>query len=393
MKLLCVLLPHFPWQCEVRRHNELRHRPVVIARADGSQKIVLDHAPELASLRNGMPLQEALSLEGDSTVIPADVPYYGMVFSEILDALMAVSPLVEGADPGEIYLGRDGLQLLYPTAAALVAAVRAAMPADLTARIGMAEGKFPAYLAACRQPSSAAYAELGDNPPVFLQDLSVDLLPVSWKTREKLHDFGLKTLGQVAALAAGPLLAQFGPEGKRLCELARGNDTTPLYPRVVEETIAEQTTLTSVTTSLEVMLMAIEVLLTRAFTKFEAKGMGIRSIRLFTRSWRAEHWERHINFKEPAMNIKTALTRIKQIMENSPQPGPVEQLGMEITGLAGQRGKQKSLFTELRAQDHLREDIRQLELRLGGPQLYTVKEVEPWSRIPERRYALTPLSR
>jgi DNA polymerase-4/protein ImuB len=33
-----------------------------------------------------------------------------------------------------------------------------------------------------------------------------------------------------------------------------------------------------------------------------------------------------------------------------------------------------------------------LEFRLGGPQLYRIKEVEPWSRIPERRYALIPLS-
>jgi DNA polymerase-4/protein ImuB len=65
---------------------------------------------------------------------------------------------------------------------------------------------------------------------------------------------------------------------------------------------------------------------------------------------------------------------------------------MKITGLCGQRGQQKSLFTEVRAQDHLLEDIRQLEFRLGGPQLYKIKEVEPWSRLPERRYALTPLS-
>jgi DNA polymerase-4/protein ImuB len=140
------------------------------------------------------------------------------------------------------------------------------------------------------------------------------------------------------------------------------------------------------------MLVAIEVMLSRAFVRFDSKGMGIRRINLWTRSWLAEHWEHNINFKEPAMTTKSALSRIKQVMENTPQPGPVEQLGMKITGLGRQHGKQKSLFTEVRAKDHLMDDIKQLEFRLGGPQLYRMMEVEPWSRIPERRYALKPLS-
>jgi DNA polymerase-4/protein ImuB len=39
------------------------------------------------------------------------------------------------------------------------------------------------------------------------------------------------------------------------------------------------------------------------------------------------------------------------------------------------------------------EDIRQLELRLGNPQIYKVQEVEPWSRMPERRYVLAHTGR
>jgi DNA polymerase-4/protein ImuB len=121
--------------------------------------------------------------------------------------------------------------------------------------------------------------------------------------------------------------------------------------------------------------------------------MGIARINVWTRTWVSEYWERKIPFKEPAMNTKTAISRIKQIIENSPQPGPIEQLGMKITGVGRQQGRQKSFLPEVRAQDHLLNDVRQLEYRLGGPQLFIVKEVEPWSRIPERRRALTPLDR
>ena len=65
---------------------------------------------------------------------------------------------------------------------------------------------------------------------------------------------------------------------------------------------------------------------------------------------------------------------------------------MKVTGLSHEKRRQSNLFAEVKAQDHLKEDIKQMELRLGGPQVFTVKDVEPWSRIPERRRALTPLS-
>jgi DNA polymerase-4 len=212
------------------------------------------------------------------------------------------------------------------------------------------------------------------------------------KSLSRLHDFGLRTLGQVTALPLGPFQSQFGPEGKKIWELAGGNDATPLFPRMMETTREEAAMLPSVTVSLDAILFTVETLLRRVFAGIGCKGLGIRSLNLWTQSWNAEHWERTIKFKEPAMDMRTAISRIKRILEDYPQPGPVEQVGMSITGLGYPRGRQKSLFPEVRAQDHLMDDIRQLESRLGNPQVYKVKEVEPWSRIPERRYALTPTS-
>ncbi|MGD9117115.1 MAG: hypothetical protein PVJ61_08150, partial [Dehalococcoidia bacterium] len=206
-------------------------------------------------------------------------------------------------------------------------------------------------------------------------------------------DFGIYTLGQAAALTPGPMQSQFGPEGRRIRDLARGRDDTPLYPRMMEESIEESTALASVTVSLDALLIAVEMMLGKVFGKIVPLEMGIRSLTLRTRTWNAENWERTIQFKEPAMDIKSALARVKRILEDYPQPGPVEHLGMSINRLGYPSGRQKSLFSEIRAREHLMHDIKQLEFRLGNPQVFTVKEVEPWSRIPERRYALTPTGR
>jgi DNA polymerase-4/protein ImuB len=164
---------------------------------------------------------------------------------------------------------------------------------------------------------------------------------------------------------------------------------------MMESAREESATLPSVTVSLEAILFTVETLLQPVFASIGARGLGIRSLDLWTRTWNAEHWERTIRFKEPAMDLKNALARVKRTLEDHPQPGPVEQVGIRLgrTGLGYPRGRRLSLFADLRAKEHLAEDIKQLESRLGNPQIYKVKEVEPWSRIPERRYALTPTSR
>ena len=391
MRLLCVLLPHFPLRCEVLRHPEIKDRPTIVIQAReeaGSQKVVLDFSPELERLQPGMALQPALAWYGEVGLVQASIPYYRTVFSEILDRLEEKSPLVEGADLGCAYIGLDGLQFIYPDDTALIKAVREAVPDTFEVRTGIAGGKFLAYLAARYCPDGVHRIE---DVGAFIRDLPCDVLPVSMKSKEKLHDFGIRTLGQVSRLPRGPLQAQFGPEGRRILELARGYDDTPLYPRSMEELIEESTTLNSVTVAMEALLLIVETLLGRVFAR-DLNGRGIRSLTLWTRTWDGTQWERTLQFKEPAMDIKGAMARIKLVLEMYPQPGPVEQVGLRITRLGYGTGRQKSLFAGVRAQDNLMEDIKQLEFRLGTPQVFKVKEVEPWSRIPERRYALKRLS-
>jgi DNA polymerase-4 len=392
MKILCVLLPHFPLRCEVERKPGLEGLAVVLFRTAGSRRLVLDFSPELGRLRSGLALQQAVSLYGEVEMVRADMPHYLSAFNRILDSLEKVSPLVEGTDPGCVCLGVNGLELIYRSDNALVDAARRAVPEVFKAQFGIAEGKFPASLLAASSPPGE-HRTLTGAADSFLKDFSCDVLPISERSKRKLHDFGLHTLGQAAAIALGPLQSQFGPEGKRIWELARGQDDTPLYPRGSEETIEESSTLPSVTASLEAILAGIELLLARIFSRDALKDRGICSLLLWAHIWGAGYWERSIKFKEPATNIRKILSRIKLTLEASPPPGPVEELGLRLTGQGHSTGQQRSLFSEVRANDHLMEDIRQLELRLGAPQVFKVKEIEPWSRIPERRQVLTPINR
>jgi len=391
MKILCVLLPHFPLRCEFARHPELEGRRMIVTCTEASQKLVLDYSPELEGLQRRMPLQQAISRYGEAGLLQADLPYYWSVFNELLNILETRSPLVEGFDLGQAYLGLDGLHSIYADDKSLANSIRKAIPEAFAVRMGIAEGKFPAYLAALRS-SPGGYLALTSDAADFLRDLPCDVLPVSIKSKEKLRAFGFHTMGQIASLPVGPLQSQFGPEGRIIHDLARGIDETPLYPRFMEENIEESTALSSVTVSIEALLIFLEALVSRVFARDALKGRGIRSLTLWTRSWTSQCWEHVIQYKEPAMDVKSVISRLKPFLENFPQPGPVEQLGIKVTSLGYRNGRQRSLFSEIRAREHLLEDIKRLDLRLGSPQVFKIKEVEPWSRIPERRYALVPLN-
>ncbi len=391
MRILCVLLPHFPLQCEVQKQPALKDQPALVIHTADSQRFVLDYSPELDSLHCGMTLQQAISRNGEVEIISADIPRYWAMFNSILDSLEKKSPLVEGADLGCAYLGLDGLHLIYRDDKAAVGAVREAVPQGFKAQFGIAEGKFLSYLLALRSPPGE-YRTLTGDAASSVKDLPCDVLPISAKNKQKLHDFGFNTLGQVAVLTLGPLQSQFGPEGKKIWELARGIDSAPLYPRFAEETIEESATLPSVTVSLETILVAVESLLSRVFARESLKGRGIINLVVWATVLGSGYWEKSIKFKEPAMNASKTISRIKHVLETCSLPGPVEDLGLKITGLGYSSGQQKNLFSEVRATEHLLDDIKQLELRLGGPQVFRIKELEPWSRIPERRQALVPIS-
>jgi hypothetical protein len=67
---------------------------------------------------------------------------------------------------------------------------------------------------------------------------------------------------------------------------------------------------------------------------------------------------------------------------------PTSQAGLFDRKEAADRARRGLVMEEGLVPRSLREAVRELKLRLGYSPLYRVVEVDPWSRIPERRHAL-----
>jgi hypothetical protein len=80
-------------------------------------------------------------------------------------------------------------------------------------------------------------------------------------------------------------------------------------------------------------------------------------------------------------------------LPNGLPPAPIDELALELLGLGGEAARQPSLFAaRARQLAEIAETVRHLRARYGRVPLYHVIELEPWSRIPERRWALVQVA-
>jgi nucleotidyltransferase/DNA polymerase involved in DNA repair len=279
-----MLVTHLPVKAEVRRYPHLRGKPVIITESYGSKDLVLDSSAEARGVTAGMPLAEAMARCKDASLIQADSPYYNGAFDKLIKALELRSPVVERDGLGCAYVDLEGLELMYGGEARMIASLLQAAPTEFNPRVGVAGGKFPAYVAAVTTKGGRATRVPRDSAGMtaFLNGLSIGLLPLSWANKTRLHRFGIHTLDQLSALPEGAVQAQLGTAGRRVWLLAGGVDNSPLTPHRTQQVVEESLTFPSPTVTWTPILAGRGPLLGRAGARPEIGGHWFRQ-----ESWQA----------------------------------------------------------------------------------------------------------
>src|SRR5919106_6052195 len=147
VRVACVWIAQLPLRVEVLRHPAWDGRPLVLGGAPGERKIVQLCSPEAeaAGVRPGLPLREVMPLCPDVIVLQPDPVRTAGVLESLVAALQQVSPIVEPAEDGFLFLDLRGLP---SDDTAIEHQLRAAVPALLRPRFGFGMGKFTAAAAA-----------------------------------------------------------------------------------------------------------------------------------------------------------------------------------------------------------------------------------------------------
>ncbi|MBF6600408.1 MAG: DNA polymerase Y family protein [Dehalococcoidia bacterium] len=396
MRLACITIPHFRIALERARAPDLGRQAIAIGEALSGDRTIIDCSPEAAALgiRRGMPLRDARTMAPDLVVLPPDPVFYRRAADALLDAIEDTEPRVEAADDAEgtVFAAIDQAaeaEAQQRAGERLLRAVRAG--AGVEASVGIGEGKFIAWTAATvSAPGELTFVPAGSEQ-AFVGPLGTSFLPVSYATQRKLALYALSTIGEVAAVEIGALQAQFGREGRQLWELARGIDPAPFVPRARSEPVSGTLAMPSATVNSAALLIAAQQLIGRLTTRPAMRHRLVRQLRLRLALLGGGSWEHTLTLREPTADEEALLFVLKKLIEPLQLTAPVEEMGLEFIDLSGETGKQRSLlFAEQpRRRAQLIATLHQLKARFGGePQVARVVEVEPWSRIPERRYAL-----
>ena len=356
-----------------------------------SARVVLAASPDLTDVIPGMPLIEATSRHRGVLIIEADTPLYALVFDEIIENLEHLVPDIEAAAPGLAYVGIWGLEGLYGDDAHVVRLLAGAVD-DFDLRIGVGDNKWLAYAASLLSRANSGRKVTGE-PGRFIDKFPVDSLPIPYSLIKRLHAFGLTTMGHIADIPRGPMEAQFGQSGGTAWDLANGIDNRPLIPKRSVMGVSEHLDFPDPTVSMAAILPALESLLVRAYGRPQLARRFARQANIQSKVFQHAPWTMRVPFKDPAGSKNQALFAIKSKLDMAEIPGPLEDMRITLSGITGEAGRQESMWKEVKRDTDLQETISQLRSRLRiAPPIYQVRELEPWSRIPERRYALVQLS-
>ena len=394
MRVACVLVTHLRAKVEMQKHPHLKNSPVLIVDRDPTRKrpLVVDGFPPSSKSVTGLTLEQALSLHTNAVVLDADEPHYRRVFGEVLASLQRVSDRVEGTELGTAYVRLDSLEGMYHGEAGVVSALLDAVPSYLNPRIGVADTKFPASVAA-RTCQTHGASRVPSDVRAFLAPHSIDLLPVPADVKAEMRRFGLRMMGNLAAIEEGALVDRFGREGGRAWRLCNGVDDTPVVPLPFDESIVECASLPFSSSSLQALFVAVDTLLRKAYSRSEMKGkyVGTATLTCSASGW--SPWEKAVSFREPAGTWERAFSVVKSRMEADPPHLPVEDVILTLSNLTGESGTQMGLLKD--AQDDIRQRLadvdRRLQARVGGHALHRIVEVAPWHPAPEMRSLQVPI--
>ena len=395
MRVACVLVTHLRAKAEMRRHPNLKHRPVIIVDRDASRArpVAVDRLPGASEVAAGMTLEQAVSRHANAVVLDADEPHYRRVFGQMLASLQGISDRVEGDALGTAYVRIDGLEGMYRSEAGVVSALLNTVPTYLNPRIGVADAKFPASVAA-RTSRSHGASRVPEEVRDFLAPHSVDLLPVSAEVRREFQRFGLHTMGAIASMSGHALTDRFGADGTRAWKLCNGIDHSPVVPIPFEESVVERTSLPFHSSSLQALFVAVDALLKRTYARSDMRGRHVGAADLLCMASGWPPWEKSVAFKQPVGAWERASFVIRSRLEMDPPHNPVEDVTLTLHGFTAESGTQMGLIEDVQDDGGRRliEADRKLRALMDGRHaLHRIAEVAPWHPAPEMRALQVPI--
>lgn len=348
---------------ELTRRPELRGKPVIVGRRHRGVVASASYEARKFGVHSAMPISRALRLCPHAVLLEPDHELYEKVSEEFHALLRRFSPLIEPLGMDEAYLDMTGSQALLGNPLEAARRIKAEIKEGLgiPASIGIGPSKLVAKIASTLAKPDGILEVPRGQEEAFLSPLPVDLLPgVGPRTEETLRQYGVKTVGDLAALSLNRLKNLFGSQGIALYYYARGRDNSPVLPPGEARSINRSTTFPRDITERALLEAALAYLVEKIGLELRSRGKaaGQVVVRVRYADFETHQLGRRLKTPDDSDGVIFQTARLLLERQLDRHPGPVRLLGVAVHGLVP--GRQLSFWDEVRTRklEHVLDDLR-----------------------------------
>lgn len=254
MRIACIHVPQFALQCATRLDPSLRGAPIAIVSAGSGRGplrapivTACSRAAWAAGVRLGMTAPSARARTPELVVVPIEAALERETVRALGDALLGLAPIVDLG--GRVGAGQAHLAMYAEVPSKTRGhafgekVVAACEELGITARVGIADDRFTAWVAASHHDANDTTVTVvpRGGSAAFLAPQPLSLLAISPEVQHMLEALGVTSLGAFAALPA-PSVAR--PLEADYQALARGEGGTHLRPYSPDGAIREEIVVT-----------------------------------------------------------------------------------------------------------------------------------------------------
>jgi DNA polymerase-4 len=318
---------------EQRDDPRLRGRPVIVG---AGVVLAASYEAKAYGVRTAMGGAMARRLCPRAVVVSPRMSAYVEASKALYRVFEDATPLVEGMSIDEAFLDVRGMRRLAgsPTAIAMRLRRDVRERVGLPVTVGVARTKFLAKVASGVAKPDGLLVVQPDRELAFLHALPVERLwGVGAVTADRLHQVGITTVGQVAALTEGTLVSMLGrATGRHIHALASNRDPRPVQARRRRGSIGAQRALGRSRRSADELDAALLGLVDRVTRRMRAAGRVGRTVVLrlrfddFSRVTRSGTLQRATAETRAVLDVARGLLAIAMPM--------IERRGITLIGIA-----------------------------------------------------------
>lgn len=224
----------------------LRGRCVAVGGGQRGVVAAASYEARKFGVRSAMPIFQARQRCPHLIIVPPRRRRYAELSQQIMDILRCFSPLVEPLSIDEAFVDAGGCERLHGTCPEMGLAIKKQIreQTGLTCSVGIAPNKFLAKIASdLNKPDGLTLISV-ERMMAFIDVLPIQKVPgVGASTQQRLAGMGISTLGQVRSFSEAQLVRRLGAFGRRLMELARGQDDSPVVVDNEAKSLSSEITL------------------------------------------------------------------------------------------------------------------------------------------------------